>query len=88
MYESLIHKVETYFNVVRVLSKFYLHISLLPPSKLYDNLIGVKLSFQKGNQSYDILIKRHLLYYDIPPVIFGIGSLTPINSVSYIYTIF
>ena len=36
MYASLIHKLETYLNVIRIRSKGYFPISFLPPLKLDD----------------------------------------------------
>ena len=38
MYEKLIHRLEMYANVMKILLKSYLQISLLPPAK-FKNLI-------------------------------------------------
>ena len=42
MYERFISQVQMYAKVIRILSKGYLPISLLPPSKLQEILGEVK----------------------------------------------
>ena len=46
-----------YANVIRILSKGYLPILLLPLSKLHDILAEVKKVIQTTNRDYDIVIK-------------------------------
>ena len=60
--------------MIRVLSKAYLPISLLPPSKLNTILQEVKETFQVPNRGYDLVIKRLYLYYDMKLVTFGIDA--------------
>ena len=47
-----------YAKVIRILSKAYLSISLLPPSKLQEILDKVKEAIQITNPDYNIVIKR------------------------------
>ena len=63
-----------YSQVIRVLSKCYLPISLLPPSKLNTALQEVKEALQVNNIDYDLVMKRLYLYYDMKMVAFGIGD--------------
>ena len=53
-----------YSQVIRILSKGYLPISLLPPSKLNIILQEVKVEFQTTNRDNDLVIKRLYFYYD------------------------
>ena len=59
---------------MRVLSKGYLPLSLLPPSKLQEILGKVKKAIQVTTPDYDIVIKVLHLYYDIKLVSFGIDE--------------
>ena len=59
-----------YSQVIRVLSKGYLPISLLLPSKLNTVLQEVKVN----NRDYDLVIKRLYLYYNMKLVTFGIDD--------------
>ena len=63
-----------YSQAIRVLSKGYLPITLLSPSKLNIILQKVRQTIQKRNKDYDILIKRLYLYYDMKLVTFGIDD--------------
>ena len=63
-----------YSQAIRVLSKGYLTITLLSPSKLNIILQKVRETVQKENNDYDILIKRLYLYYDMKLVTFGIDD--------------
>ena len=65
MYERYINQIWMYSQVIRVLSKGYLPISLLPPSKLNSILQEVKEALQVNNGDYDLVIKRLYLYYDM-----------------------
>ena len=58
MYERFINQLKMYAQVIRVLSKGYLPISLLPPSKLNTILQEVKAALQTTNRDYDLVIKR------------------------------
>ena len=72
MYERFISQLQMYAKVIRILSKGYLPISLLLPSKLQEILGKVKKAIQISNPDYNIVIKRLHLYYDIKSVSFGI----------------
>ena len=62
MYERFISQLQMYAKVIRVLSKGYLHISLLPPSKLQEFLGEVKKVIQITNPDYNIIITRLCIY--------------------------
>ena len=72
MYERFIEELKLYSKTIRVLSKGYLPISLLPPSKLEKILKEVRIA--KSNKDYDIVLIRLYLYYDMKLVIFGIDN--------------
>ena len=74
MYERFINQLREYSQVIRILSKGYLPISLLPPSKLNTILGKVKEALQVNNRDYDLVIKRLYLYYDMKLVTFGIDD--------------
>ena len=74
MYESFIEELKLYSRAIRVLSKGYLPISLLPPSKLEKILKEVRIAIIKSNKDYDLVLTRHYLYYDIKLVTFGIDN--------------
>ena len=61
-------------SVKRVLSKGYLPISLLLPTKLQKSFNEVKKTIQITNPDYDIIITRSHLYYDMKLVTFGINE--------------
>ena len=74
MYERFINQLREYLQAIRILSKGYLPISLLPPSKLNTILEKVKEALQVNNRGYDVVIKRLYLYYDMELVTFGIDD--------------
>ena len=55
------------------MSKEYLPITLIMPSKLEAILQQVQLAITKSNQKYEIVLNRLCLYYDMKLVMFGIG---------------
>ena len=59
---------------IRVLSKGYLTISLLPPLKLEKILREVRIAIAKSNKDYDLVLTRLYLYYDTKLVTFGIDN--------------
>ena len=67
IYERFINQLKMYFQVICVLSKGYLPISLLPPLKLNTILQEVKEALQVNNRDYDLVIKKviPLLWYEI-----------------------
>ena len=75
MYERFLNQLTQYLlQAIRIVSKGYLPITLLSPSKLNVILQKVRDTVQKQNKNYDLLIKRLYLYYDMKLVTFGIDS--------------
>ena len=74
MYERFIEELKLYYRAIRVLSKGYLPISLLPPSKLEKILSKVRIAIAKSNKDYDLVLTRLYLYYDMKLVTFGIDN--------------
>ena len=54
MYERSIEEIKMYSKAIRVLSKGYLPISLLPPSKLEKILKEMRIAIAKSNKDYDL----------------------------------
>ena len=73
MYERFIEELKLYSKAIRVLSKGYLPISLLPP-KLEKILKEVRIAIAKSNKDYDLVLTRLYLYYDMKLVTFGIDN--------------
>ena len=74
MYERFIEELKTYSKVIRILSKGYLPLYLLPPSKLERTLKEVRKVITKSNKDYDLVLTRLYLYYDMKLVTFGIDK--------------
>ena len=74
MYERFITELKSYSKAIRILSKGYLPISLIPPSKLEIILQQVKSALTKTNKNYDLVLNRLYLYYDMKLVMFGIDN--------------
>ena len=74
MYERFINQLREYLQAKQILTKDYLPISLLPPSKLNTILRKVKEALQVNNRDYDLVIKWPYLYYDMKLVTFGIDD--------------
>ena len=74
MYERFTEELKLYSKAIRVLSKGYLCISLLPPSKLEKILREVRIAIAKSNKDYDLVLTRLYLYYDMKLVTFGIDN--------------
>ena len=72
MYEKFINELRSYSKAIRILSKGYLPITLVTPSKLEAILQQVQLGITKSNQNYEIVLNRLYLYYDMKLVMFGI----------------
>ena len=72
MYERFVNQLKEYSHAIRILSKGYLSISLLPPSKLAKILQEVKQVLLKTNKNYGLVIKGMYKYYDMKLVMFGI----------------
>ena len=74
MYERFVNQLKEYAHAIRILSKGYLPISLLPPSKLAKILQEVKQVLLKTNKNYGLVIKGMYKYYDMKLVTFGIDQ--------------
>ena len=74
MYERFIEELKLYSRAIRVLSKGYLPILLLPPSKLEKILNEVRIVITKSSKDYDLVLTRLYLYYDMKLVTFGIDN--------------
>ena len=74
MYERFVNQLKEYSQAIRILSKGYLPISLLPPSKLAKILHEVKQVLLKTNKNYGLVIKGMYKYYDMKLVTFGIDQ--------------
>ena len=74
MYERFIVELKSYSKAIRILSKGYLLISLIPPSKLEAILIQVKMALAKTNKDYDLVLNTLYLYYDMKLMMFGIDN--------------
>ena len=60
MYERFINQLKQYTQVIRILSKGYLPICLLPPSKLNIKLEKVREVVQINNTDYDLVQKGYI----------------------------
>ena len=80
MYERFINELKSYSKAIHVLSKGYLPISLIPPSKLEAILQQVKASLAKTNKNYDLVLNRLYLYYDMKLVTLGIDQDKKLNN--------
>ena len=74
MYERFIEELKLYPRAIRVLSKGYLPISLLPPSKLEKILNEVRIAIAKSKKDYNLVLTRIYLHYDMKLVTFGIDN--------------
>ena len=74
MYKRFISELKTYSKAICILSKGYLPIILIPPSKLEAILQQVKTALTKTNKNYDLVLNRLYLYYDMKLVTFGIDQ--------------
>ena len=61
MYKRFIEELKLYSKVIRVLSKGYLPISLLPPSKLEKILKEMRIAVVKSNKDYGLVLNQTLL---------------------------
>ena len=74
MYERFIPELKSYSKAIRILSRGYLPISLIPPSKLEAILLKVRTALAKTNKDYDVVLNRLYLYYNMRLVTFGIDK--------------
>ena len=73
MYKRFIEELKLYSRAIQVLSKGYLPISLIPPSKL-EKILEVRVAITKSNKGYELVLTRLYLYYDMKLVTFGIDN--------------
>ena len=74
LYNEFISQLDNCAQVIRILVKGYLTISLVTPLKLQEILVLVKEMLTKTNPDYDIVIKRLHVYYDVELLTFGIDK--------------
>ena len=74
MYERFVTQLREYSKAIRILSKGYLPISLIPPSKLAAILYEVKHILAKTNKNYGLVIRGMYKYYDMKLITFGIDK--------------
>ena len=86
MYERFIVELKSYSKAISIISKGYLLISLIPPSKLDAILLQVRTALTKMNMDYDLVLNRLYLYYDMKLVMFGIDNQKINNPVPSICT--
>ena len=74
MYQRFIEELKLYSKAIRILSKGYLPISLLPPLKLEKILKEMRIATAKSNKDYYKVLTRLCLHYDMKLVTFGIDN--------------
>ena len=74
MYERYVNQLKGYAQAIRVLSKGYLPMSLLPPSKLAKILHEVMQVLSKTNRNYGLVLKGMYQYYNMKLVTFGVDQ--------------
>ena len=74
LYKEFIMQLHIYATAIRILSKGYLPVSLITPSKLKEILNKLRNMVRKTNPDYDLVIKRLHLYYDMKLVTFSIDN--------------
>ena len=74
MHEKFIAELRSYSKAIQILSKGYLPITLITPSKLEAILEQVQIAIAKTNQDYELVLNRLYLYYDTKLVTFGIDN--------------
>ena len=74
MYERFVNQLNEYLQAIRIFSKGYLPILLLPPSYLAKILHEVKQLLSKTDKNYGLVLKGMYKYCDMKPVMFGIDQ--------------
>ena len=72
IYEKFINELRSYLKAIQILSKGYLPITLITPSKLEEILQYIQLAITKSNQNYETILNRIYMYYNMKLVTFGI----------------
>ena len=62
MYEKFIAELWSYLKAIRILSKGYLPITLITPSKLEAILKQVQIAIAKTNQDYELVLNRLYIF--------------------------
>ena len=70
MYERFIAELRYYSKAIRMLSKGYLPITLITPTKLEAILKQVQIAIAKTNQDYELVLNMLYLYYYMKLVMF------------------
>ena len=65
LYRELITQLCIYASAIKILTKGYLPLSLVSPSKLREILNEIKTALWKTNPDYDLVIDTLHLYYNI-----------------------
>ena len=74
MCERFIQELRIYSKAIRILSKGYLSIILLPPSKLERISSEVRVTIATTNKDYGLVLTRLHLYHDMKLVTFKIDN--------------
>ena len=74
IYERFVNQLKDYVQAIRELSKGYLPIMLLPPSKLAKIFHEVMQALSETNKNYGLVLKEMYKYYDMKLVTFGIDQ--------------
>ena len=74
LYKELITQLHIHATAIRISAKGYLPISLITTLKLKEILNKVRITLQKTNPDYDLVIKRLYLFYDILLLMSGIDK--------------
>ena len=74
MCEKFLVELKSYLKAIRILSKVYIPVSLITPSKLETILEQGKIAISKTNKDYELVLNRLYLYYDMKLVTFGIDN--------------
>ena len=74
MHVKFITELRSYSKAIQILSKGYLPITLITPSKLEAILKEVQIAIAKTNQDYELVLNRLYLHYNMKLFMFGIDS--------------
>ena len=61
MYQRFLEQLKMHSKVIRILSKCYLPITLLPPSTLEEILDEVRMALSKNNKDFNLVLTRQYL---------------------------
>ena len=72
--QHLIEELEGLMNAIRILSRGYIPINLIPPTQLLKMIAQVEETVQKTDPEYELAIKNPSLYYDLKLASYGIDK--------------